>query len=234
MFLSVKNLEASYGTLKVLAGINLGLEKGDFGAIVGPNGSGKSTTLKCICGLLKPDKGEILFKGKSVLGLSAPEIAKQGIILVPQGRRVLHGLSVKENLEIGGFLINGKKLLEERLKNIFEIFPVLEKYKNHQATFLSGGQQQMLSVGRALMLSPELLILDEPSLGLSPVAIEEIFEKIIKINKLGTTILMVEQNVKLALRVSSKMFVLQTGRVAFSGLPNELSEEKLSSLYFGH
>jgi len=233
MMLEIKHLEAGYGHLKVLKGINLMAKKGDLVALIGPNGSGKSTTLKCVFGLLKPTNGKILFKNKNIAGKNPDEIVKLGISYVPQGRRVFQTMTVEENLEMGGFILEDKNLIKERIKDIYNYFPILKEKKNQKATFLSGGQQQMLSMGRALMLKPELLLLDEPSLGLDPKTMVGIFRKIKEINKQGTTIVLVEQNTHMALEIADKAYVLEGGKIALhDGI--DLSKKSLKELYFGH
>jgi|SRR3989344_903211 len=234
MMLEIKHLEAGYGHLKILKGINLVAKKGDLVALVGPNGSGKSTTLKCIFGLLKTKNGKILLKKKNISGLNPDEIVRLGISYVPQGRRVFQTMSVKENLEIGGFILNDKNLVSERIKEVYNYFPVLKERKDQKATFLSGGQQQMLSIGRALMLKPELLLLDEPSLGLAPNVMVDIFRKIKEINKQGTTIILVEQNVHMALEICNRAYVLEQGRIALHDGSSLANEELVKQLYLGH
>ena len=231
--LEVKNLEAGYGSLKILKGISLDAKKGDLVAIVGPNGSGKSTTIKAIFGLIRPYKGSIIFKEKEIAGKSPDQIVKQGLAYVPQGRMVFQTMTVQENLEMGGYIVNDKKKIAERMKEVFEFFPELKEKKTQKATFLSGGQQQMLSIGRALMLEPELLLLDEPSLGLAPKTMQEIFRKIKDLNKKGTTILLVEQNAHMALEISSKAYVLEAGKIALKG-KGLARKRQVKDLYLGH
>ena len=239
--LHVKNLEASYGALQVLYGVDLAVQKGEIVAIVGPNGSGKSTTLKCVAGLLRPSAalrqaqgtGEITFDGEKIAGMPASRIVEHGLVMVPQGRRVLQSLTVEENLEVGGYLLS-KEILKDRLGRIYRLFPVLHRKRGDQSSYLSGGEQQILSLARALILNPKLLILDEPSLGISPKTIEEIFEKLKELNREGLTILLVEQNVNLALSIADRVYVLETGKVVFEGKPKELTTPQLQALYFGH
>lgn len=192
--LEVKNLEASYGKLKVLYRVNLKVKKGEIVLLVGPNGSGKSTVLKCIAGLIKKDAGRIIFKGKN-------------FAFVPQGRKVFDSMTVHENLEIGAY-----KTKCPDFEKVYKLFPILKHKKNQRANLLSGGQQQMLSIGRGLMTNPDLLILDEPSLGLDPKAQKIIFQKIQEINKNNTAILLVEQNIKQALKLADKVYALENGR----------------------
>ncbi|MBI4154481.1 ABC transporter ATP-binding protein [Candidatus Woesearchaeota archaeon] len=232
--LKVEDLEASYGYLKILHGINLEVKKNDLVAIVGPNGSGKSTTIKTIFGLVKADKGKISFKDHDITNKNPDEIVKHGISYVPQGRMVFQTMSVEENLEMGAYLIGDKEVINDRIEEVYEIFPLLREKRNQKATFLSGGQQQMLSIGRALMLKPELILLDEPSLGLAPKTMVEIFRKIKEINKQGTSVILVEQNAHMALEICNKAYVLERGRIALHDGP-ELSAKKLvKDLYLGH
>lgn len=234
MILEVKDVQASYEKLQVLRGVSLQVKKGDLVALIGPNGSGKSTTLKTIFGLLKPSSGSILFNGKSIAGMPAHEVVKLGISFVPQGRRVFSTMTVKENLEMGAYLVSDSKIVQERLKQAYELFPMLKAKQNHKATFLSGGEQQMLSIARSLMLDPQLLLLDEPSLGLAPKTMAEIFSKIKKINSLGTTVVLVEQNASMALQIANKVYVLENGRVAISGGPELANKKIVKDLYLGH
>ena len=231
--LEIKHLEAGYGHLKILKGINLMAKKEDLVALVGPNGSGKSTTLKCIFGLLKPNKGKILFKNKNIIGKSSDEIVRLGLSYVPQGRRVFQTMTVEENLEMGGFILENKDLVKDRIKEVYNYFPILNEKKNQKATFLSGGQQQMLSIGRALMLKPELLLLDEPSLGLAPNIMVEIFRKIKDINKQGTTVILVEQNAHMALEICNRAYVLEQGKIALHDSSRLSNKKLLKQLYLG-
>ena len=231
--LEIKHLEAGYGQINILKGVNITANQGDLVALIGPNGSGKSTTLKCISGLLKPKRGRILLKNKNIAGKNPDDIVRYGVSYVPQGRRVFSTMSVEENLEMGGFILK-KNLVKERIKEIYNFFPLLKEKRNQKATFLSGGQQQILSIGRALMLKPELLLLDEPSLGLAPNMIIEIFRKIKEINKQGTTIILVEQNAHMALEICNKAYVLEGGRIALHD-GSSLGKKKLvKELYLGH
>lgn len=235
MMLEVKELEAGYGKLQILKGINLVAKKGDLVALVGPNGSGKSTTLKSIFGILKPTKGQVLFNGKNISSKKPNDVVKLGISYVPQGRRVFQSMTVEENLEVGGFILNDDKLIRERIKEVYESFPILKQKKDQKATFLSGGQQQMLSIGRALMLKPDLLLLDEPSLGLAPNIMADIFNTIKEINKKGTTIILVEQNANMALEICSKAYVLDSGKIALKSSSNSKESKKklVKDLYLG-
>ncbi len=234
MILKVQHLEASYGYLKILRGINLEAEEGDLVAIVGTNGSGKSTTIKTIFGLVKADSGSVRFKDKLLTGKQPHEIVKFGLSYVPQGRMVFQTMTVEENLEMGAFIVKDSHIIKKRLEEIYEFFPILKEKKHQRATFLSGGQQQMLSIGRALMLKPELILMDEPSLGLAPKTMLEIFKKIKEINEKGTTVILVEQNAHMALEICNRAYVLEQGRIALYGGP-ELAKSKLvKDLYLGH
>jgi branched-chain amino acid transport system ATP-binding protein len=234
MILELKGIEAGYGPIKVLHGVNITAKKGDIIAIVGPNGSGKSTTIKSIFGLVQPKKGQITFKGKKLVGQTADQIVHQSISYVPQGRMVFQTMTVEENLEMGAYIIKDKEVVKQRLQKMYTMFPILEEKKNQHATFLSGGQQQMLSIARALMLEPELLLLDEPSLGLAPNMMINIFRTIKEINKTGTTIVLVEQNAHMALEICNKAYVLEQGKIALSGGPEIAKKKQVKELYLGH
>tara|TARA_Y100000034_G_C6906717_1_gene421041 strand:+ start:3786 stop:4484 length:699 start_codon:yes stop_codon:yes gene_type:complete len=231
--LEIKNLEAGYGSLKILKGVNLVAKEGDLVALIGPNGCGKSTTLKCIFGLLRPYSGNILFKGKKITRKRPDRIVRFGISYVPQGRRVFQTMTVEENLEMGAFILS-KELARKRLKEIYDYFPILKQKKHQKATFLSGGQQQMLSIGRALMLKPRLLLLDEPSLGLDPKMMVEIFRKIKEINKKRTTVILVEQNASMALEICNRAYVLENGKIALKGGKDLAKKKDVKDLYVGH
>jgi branched-chain amino acid transport system ATP-binding protein len=232
--INIKDLEAGYEKLQILKGINMNIQKGDLAVIIGPNGSGKSTTLKCIFGLVKPWKGSITLNGKDITNQRPHQIVKLKMSYVPQGRLVFQKMTVKENLEMGAYLIRDKSIIKDRLKEMFERFPILKEKQNIIASYLSGGQQQMLSIARALMLKPDVILLDEPSLGLSPKLMTEVFRKIKEINKQGVTIILVEQNARMALEICNKAFILEGGRVALKG-GKELARRKIvKSLYLGH
>lgn len=225
--LEVKNLQAGYGGLEILRGINLAVGKHETVAIIGPNGAGKSTILKSIVGLADVTVGEILWKGQSLRGLPTHRLLEKGIGYVPQGRLVFPSLTVRENLEMGGYLIDHQPTLQANLERIFSYFPVLRQKQKIPGGSLSGGQQQMLAIGRALMMTPELLILDEPSLGLAPKITAEVFEKLAEIKAAGTAILVVEQNVRLVLRYASRGYLLVAGVVRHEGPAAALANEKL-------
>lgn len=232
--LELKDLHAFYGAVEALKGISLRVDKGEIVTLLGANGSGKTTTLKAISGLIKDLKGEIFFKGKSLIPLPPHQIVGLGISQVPEGRRIFGNLTVEENLLMGAFLERDCKVIAERLEKVFVIFPRLKERKNQLGGTLSGGEQQMLAIGRALMANPEILLLDEPSLGLAPFLVQEIFKIIQEINKMGTTILLVEQNAHLALKISHRAYVLEVGRLVIEGSSAELVEKaEIKKAYLG-
>ena len=231
--LKLENIESGYGNLQVLFGINLEVNEKEIVAIIGPNGCGKSTTLKTIFNLIQLKKGSIYFNNQNTTNEKTHEVVKLGISYVPQGRLVFSTLTIEENLKMGGFLLK-KEAIEKRLSEIYKRFPSLYEKRNIKATFLSGGQQQILSIARALMLKPKLLLLDEPSLGLSPMAIKEVFQEIEKLNGEGISILIVEQNVHLALEICHRLYVMQTGKVVYSAEKDSINAKEISDLYFGH
>ncbi len=224
--LEIKNLSAGYGDFEVLKNISLEVSAGEIVALIGPNGAGKTTVLKSIVGLTRKTTGEIIFKEKNITVLPPHALLEEGIGFVPQGRLVFPSLTVGENLEMGGYLLNHKETLKENMESVFDYFPVLKEKLGEKAGNLSGGQQQMLTIGRALMTTPELLMLDEPSLGLAPKIIHEVFEKLKEINAAGTTIIVIEQNVRMVLRYASRGYLLTSGVIKFSGTSAELSDEK--------
>lgn len=230
MLLEVKNLSVSYGTVEALKDISLFVNEGEIVALVGPNGAGKSTSLKAICGLLKEydgeiTSGEVLYKGKNIKGVPPYDLVKMGLSLVPEGRHVFPTMTVQENLEMGGYITTNKSKVDEAMEKVFTLFPKLKERRKQKAGTLSSGEQQMLAVGRALMLEPELLLLDEPSLGLSPNFVDEVFEKLKEINQAGTTILLVEQNARMALEYSHRAYVFKISEIAFEGRSDELIEK---------
>jgi len=227
-------VETYYGKIKALHGVSLEVLEGQLVCILGANGAGKSTILKTISGLVEPEYGTIHFNGKRIDRMDAEEIVKLGIGHVPEWRRIFAELTVEENLQMGGFLLRDKDVINERMVEAFHHFPILEKRKNQQAGNMSGGEQQMLAISRALMLKPKLLLLDEPSLGLSPILVQDIFDTIKELHKAGTTILLVEQNVNQALKIADYGYVLTTGKIFLSGTYEELlKEEKVREQYLG-
>ena len=232
--LKIDNIDVYYGAIHALKGISLEVNEGEIVTLIGANGAGKSTTLRTISGLLKPKAGSITFLGQSIVGVRAHEIVKKGISQVPEGRRVFAEMTVMENLDLGAFVRKDKAGIQQDLKHVFELFPRLEERKNKSAGTLSGGEQQMLAMGRALMSRPKLLLLDEPSMGLAPLLIKEIFNIIVDINKSGTTVLLVEQNANMALSIANRAYVLETGRITLSGKAQDLAaSEDVRKAYLG-
>ena len=232
--LEVKDINVYYGAIHAIKGISLSVEESEIVTLIGANGAGKSTTLRTISGLLKPKTGEINFLNKNIAGMPAHKIVREGISQVPEGRRIFAEMTVLENLELGAFTRTDKDEIQNDFKMVFGRFPRLEERKAQLAGTLSGGEQQMLAMGRALMSRPRLLLLDEPSMGLAPLLIREIFNIIVDINKTGTTILLVEQNANMALSVASRAYVLETGRITISGDAKELAaSEDIRKAYLG-
>ena len=232
--LRINGIETFYGKVRALDGITLEVNAGEIVALIGANGAGKSTTLKTISGLLKPARGNIEFVGERIDGLSPDAIVRRGISLCPEGRRVWPEMTVWENLVLGAYSRRNRGEGEQGLQAIYEIFPVLQERGNQMAGSLSGGEQQMLAIGRALMSRPKLFMLDEPSLGLAPMLVEETFEVIRELNREGITILLVEQNAFLALNMADRAYVLETGRIALEGPAEELLvNEHVKEAYLG-
>ncbi len=232
--LGVKGLEAFYGEVQALHGITLNVAAGEIVTLLGPNGAGKSTTLKSIMGLINPSKGEISFMDENITGKNSFDVVKRGISIVPEGRRIFPKLTVWENLQIGAYLRSKKKTIAEDLERVLAVFPQLKMRQKQPGGTLSGGEQQMLAIGRALMSKPKLLLLDEPSMGLAPVICEDIYGVIQEINRSGTSILLVEQNAAMASLVSQRGYVLETGRIAFEGTAAQLKDnDEIASAYFG-
>ena len=232
--LELKDLNVYYGSIHAIKGISLEVNQGEIVTLIGANGAGKSTTLRTISGLLKSKSGTITFEGKDIAGIKAHEIVRSGISQVPEGRRIFAEMSVMENLDLGAFTRKDKDGIKADIKHVFELFPRLEERKNQIAGTLSGGEQQMLAMGRALMSNASMLMLDEPSMGLSPLLVQEIFDIIRDIHKEGMTILLVEQNAQMALSVADRAYVLETGRVVMDGTGAELlTNERVRSAYLG-
>jgi branched-chain amino acid transport system ATP-binding protein len=227
MLLEVENLNVYYGAIHALQGISFNVEEGEIVTLIGANGAGKSTTLRTISGLLRPRTGSIRFRGEELTKVPAERIVYKGISQVPEGRKIFATLTVRENLEMGAFTRNDQAEIEQSMRRVFASFPRLEERFNQLGGTLSGGEQQMLAVGRGLMSRPSLLLLDEPSMGLSPILIEEIFRIIEEINQQGTTILLVEQNAHMALSIANRGYVLETGKIVLSGTVQELQENPL-------
>ena len=230
--LEIKNLVVSYGGIEAVKGINLKVEQGKIVTLIGSNGAGKSTTLKTIAGLVKPKSGEILMHETNIVGKSTDQIVSTGITLVPEGRRVFANLTVEENLRIGAYL--RKDSIAEDLERVYALFPRLKEREWQQAGTLSGGEQQMLAVGRALMAKPQVIMMDEPSLGLAPIVVRGIFDIIREINAQGITVLLIEQNANMALKIADQAYVMQTGTITMSGTGRELAEnEEVKAAYLG-
>lgn len=233
--LEIKNLHVCYGVISALQGVSLSVKAGSIVTLIGANGAGKSTTLRAISGLVKPRGGEILFNGKNISGLPAHEIVKLGLSHVPEGRMVFANLTVHENLLMGAYLQRDKTVIQQELELVFKTFPRLKEREKQIAGTLSGGEQQMLAIGRALMSKPKFLMMDEPSLGIAPLLVKAIFEKIVEINRThGITILLVEQNANLALEVSHYGYVLETGKIILENESAALRQDsKVRSAYLG-
>ena len=232
--LDIKDINVYYGAIHAIKGISLYVNEGEIVTLIGANGAGKSTTLRTISGLLKPKTGTINFLGNDIAGMPAHKIVAEGISQVPEGRRIFAEMTVMENLELGAFIRDDKKTIAQDLKMVFRRFPRLEERKLQLAGTLSGGEQQMLAMGRALMSKPKLLLLDEPSMGLAPLLIREIFSIIVDINKTGTTVLLVEQNANMALSIANRAYVLETGRITLSGDAKKLAaSEEIRKAYLG-
>ena len=232
--LKVDNINVYYGSIHAVKGISLRVEDGQIVTLIGSNGAGKSTTLHTISGLIKPRSGNILFDGTDITGTPAHKIVASGLVQVPEGRHVFANMSVMENLDMGAYLRKDKDGIEKDKKKVFELFPRLFERKNQLSGTLSGGEQQMLAMGRALMERPRVLLLDEPSMGLAPLLVKEIFSIIKTINEEGTTVLLVEQNANMALSIADYAYVLETGRITLSGPAADLSaSEAVRKAYLG-
>ncbi len=223
-----------YGVIQALKGVDLEVKDGEIVSLIGANGAGKTTLLHAISGILKISDGSIILDGKELTKTSAKQIVKSGITQVPEGRRIFSGMSVYENLLMGAYLRKDKNQIKQDLEDIYQRFPILKERKNQDASTLSGGEQQMLAMGRALMAKPKILLLDEPSMGLAPILVKEIFKIIQDINASGTTILLVEQNARMALSIAHRAYVLENGKIVLSGTGKELSEsEDIQKAYLG-
>jgi branched-chain amino acid transport system ATP-binding protein len=231
--LKIKNLNSGYNDFEVLHGVNFEVKPGEIVAVIGPNGSGKSTLLKSIFNLCQVGSGKIGFNGKDITKLPTHELIHLGVGYVPQGRQVFGDLTIKENLEMGAFIVKDKELVGRNLDYVFEKFPFLKERRKSYAFELSGGQQQILAIGRALMQNPQLLLMDEPSLGLSPKASKEIFEKIKEIRAEGIGVILVEQNAKQAVEIADRTYVLENGKVVLSGGKDILKNKKIKEIYLG-
>ena len=232
--LEVKDLEVYYGVIQAIKGISFEVNKGEVIALIGANGAGKTTTLHTITGLLSPKKGQVIFEGKDITKVPAHKIVSMGMAHVPEGRRVFAELSVYENLKMGAYTRSDKNEIEESLANVYRRFPRLEERKNQMAGTLSGGEQQMLAMGRALMSKPKIILMDEPSMGLSPILVNEIFDIIRAVSESGTTVLLVEQNAKKALAIADRAYVLETGKIMLEGNAKDLLEDdSIKKAYLG-
>ncbi len=232
--LEIEDLHVHYGVIEALKGVSLKVEEGQIVALIGANGAGKTTLMQSTSGLIKKTEGKVNFSGTDISKQSPQKIVKDGLSQVPEGRRVFSGLSVYENLLMGAYLRKDKKGIEEDLKKVYSLFPILEQRKNQDASTLSGGEQQMLAMGRALMARPKLLLLDEPSMGLAPILVKEIFSIIQEINQTGTTVLLVEQNARMALSIADYAYVMETGNVVIEGTGAELAaSEDIQKAYLG-
>ncbi len=232
--LEIMDLHVHYGGIHAIKGISMKVEEGQIISLIGANGAGKSTTLRTICGLKEATRGSIKYKGTELTKLDTSEIVKLGVTMVPEGRRVFSNLTVYENLLAGAYLRKDKEQIKKDIEYVFELFPRLQERTNQRAGTLSGGEQQMLAIGRALMSKPKLLLFDEPSLGLAPVIVKEVFQMIKRIHKEGVTILLVEQNAYEALKLSDYAYVLETGRIVLQGTGKELLEdERVRKAYLG-
>jgi len=232
--LQINDINVYYGNIQALKGVSLEINEGEIVTLIGANGAGKSTLLKTISGLAKPKQGDIIFEGSSISGKVAQTIVKKGISHVPEGRRVFSNMSVEENLELGAYLRKDKQGIREDFSKVYDLFPRLLERRKQLSGTLSGGEQQMLAMGRALMARPRLLLLDEPSMGLAPLLVKTIFRIIEEINNSGTTILLVEQNANMALSIASRAYVIETGKIVLSGTPDELNQsDQIKNAYLG-
>jgi branched-chain amino acid transport system ATP-binding protein len=233
-FLQARDLEVGYGGIRAVKGINLTVKYGELVCLIGANGAGKTTTLKSLCGMLRPSRGEILYEGKTITGKRSYELVRRGISLVPEGRGIFGRLSVEENLMIGAYARRDHAGIRADMENNYSLFPRLLERRSQQAGTLSGGEQQMLAIGRALMSRPRLLLLDEPSMGLAPMLVKKIFETIKRIAEEGVTLLLVEQNAKLALEISHRGYVMESGKIILSDSADALLKDpKVQQAYLG-
>lgn len=231
--LKIIDLKSGYGGAEILHGVNLEINPGEIVVLIGPNGAGKSTILKSVFGLTDIYSGKIILQNKDITKFKTYELIELGVGFVPQGRQIFSNMTVLENLEMGAFVIKKRNEADRNVKNIFQKFPILKEKQNELAGNLSGGQQQLLAIARALMQKSKILLLDEPSLGLAPKTMKEIFEKIIEIKNSGVAVLIVEQNAKQAVSIADKTYVLEGGKIAMSGNKNILENEKIRDIYFG-
>jgi branched-chain amino acid transport system ATP-binding protein len=234
IILKLEGVASAYGKIDAVKGIDLEVRRGQIVTLLGANGAGKTTTLKTISGLVKARAGKVLFEGQDITAVNPHQIARMGVVHVPEGRRVLRGLSVRENLELGAFTVGDAALRRRRLEEVFAQFPILETRANSDGSLLSGGEQQMLAIGRALMHGPRILLLDEPSMGLAPMLVLETMKIVKRLNEAGTTVLLVEQNARLALRLAHFAYVLESGSIKLQGPAAELrSDPTIVQAYLG-
>jgi branched-chain amino acid transport system ATP-binding protein len=234
MLLEVDNIAISYNKIEALKGVSLALEAGEIVAIIGANGAGKTTLINTISGVLRPHQGQIKFKGETISQLAAYQVTRRRIVQVPEGRKMFNKLTVVENLEMGAFAISDKKWIAENIEKMQMLFPILKERRNQPAGTLSGGEQQMLAIARGLMANPELLMFDEPSMGLAPVVVEKVFQIIKEINQSGITCLLVEQNARKSLQIANRAYVLETGRIVLSDSSDHLLQnEQVKQAYLG-
>ncbi|MFO7738746.1 MAG: ABC transporter ATP-binding protein [Desulfatiglandaceae bacterium] len=234
MLLKLENIKTYYGNIRALKGISLEVDESEIVSLIGGNGAGKSTTLMTISGVLTPLEGDVLYKGQSIAAVRPDNIVQMGVCQVPEGRMIFPLLSVSENLDLGAYLRRDRDGIKKDFERVFNLFPILRERRKQAGGTLSGGEQQMLAIGRALMGQPKLLLLDEPSLGLAPILVDSIFETIGQINEQGTTILLVEQNAQLALQFSHRGYVIETGKIVLSDTSAELLEnEQVKKAYLG-
>jgi len=232
--LEIKDIHVYYGAIHAIKGVSLKVPEGSIVTLIGANGAGKSTILKTISALLQPKSGDILYNGESIINLTPKKIVEKGLIHVPEGRRIFADMTVKENLEMGAFLQKDKAWIRENQEKVFEKFPRLKERINQLAGTMSGGEQQMLAIGRGMMSNPKMLLLDEPSMGLAPLLVKEIFDIIKELNKSGITILLVEQNANMALSIADYAYVLETGKITLEGPAKELAaSEEVKKAYLG-
>ncbi len=234
MMLKVDNLQVYYGAIHALQGISFNLEKGEIVALIGANGAGKSTALNTISGILRPREGSVAFEGQEIQEMPAQDIVRKSIIQVPEGRKIFSRMTVTENLEMGAYTQTDRAAIAHDMDSVFERFPRLRERRNQLGGTLSGGEQQMLAIGRGLMAHPTLLLLDEPSMGLSPILVEQIFDIIQDINEQGTSILLVEQNAQMALAIADRAYVLETGKIVLQGKGDDLlKDDSVIEAYLG-
>lgn len=234
MLLELKNVVASYGNIKALKGISLSVEEGKIVTLIGANGAGKSTTMKTIMGVMKPNEGDILFEGQSIREKKPYQIVSAGVVLVPEGRQILQSMTVQENLEMGAYQRKDKAGIAEDMERVFAQFPRLKERLTQYGGTLSGGEQQMLAIGRAMMARPKVMLLDEPSMGLAPLVVQQIFDVVKAINQGGTTVLLVEQNARKALQIADYAYVMETGKIVLEGPAQEVaSNPSVMAAYLG-